>query len=64
MLRNDFFNIFGFNHTVETAFGINNHNGTERAKTETAGFDNVDFVGKIVFFKIFIKCVNNFFTAR
>ena len=48
MLGNDFRNILRFYHAVKSAFGINNHNGTQGAKAEASGFNDLDLFGQAV----------------
>jgi hypothetical protein len=44
MLLNDFLNIVCVNLAVESSFRINDNNGTESAKTEATGLNELNLV--------------------
>ena len=48
MLLDEFLDVFHFHGAVESAFGINDDDGAHRAKSEAAGLDQHNFVGKVI----------------
>ena len=61
---NDFVHIFGLNLAVEGTFGINDHDRTECAKTETTGGNDLDFVCDACDFKLFYESFTNVHGVR
>ena len=57
MFFNDFGDILCLYAAVKGSFRINDHDGTQSAKTETTGRNDFDFVGKTVFGKLFDELV-------
>ena len=55
MLLHDLGDILGLYHAVEGTVGVYDHDGTERAKTETTGGDQLDFFRQPLDFELFFK---------
>ena len=64
MLGNDFCNIFFLNTAVECTFGVNDNNGAEGAKTETACLNNLNFFRETVLCDLVFEGGNEYLTAR
>ena len=64
MLGNDFVHIFGLNLAVEGAFGVNDHDRAECAKTETTGSNYLDFVFDACELKFFYESLANVHGVR
>ena len=64
MLRHDLLDIFHFDIGVEGAFGIDDHNGAEGAKTEATGLHHLHFFIKTGSLDLFYHQVVDFLTVR
>ena len=63
MLLDDAGNIIDLDAGIERAFGIDDHDRTERAETEAAGADDVDFLIKTDLGKLLSHLGNELFTV-
>ena len=52
----DFSNVFFFNSAVECAFGVDNNNGAESAKTEATCLNNLYFFLNALLLTLFLEC--------
>ena len=59
MLLNDLGDILDLDHGVEGALGIDDHDRTQRAQTEAAGGDDVDFLLKAFLDQLFLELLGN-----
>ena len=57
MLLDDLGDVFGLDHAVEGAVGVNDHDRTKRAKTEAAGRDELDFLGQTLLCQLSLKSI-------
>ena len=58
MLVNNFGHIFNLDLAVKSTLRVNNDYRTERAQTEAARSDNLDFICKTFFCNLFFKLSN------
>ena len=57
VLLDDLGDVFGLDHAVEGAVGINDHDRAERAKTEAAGRDELDLLGQPLLCQLFFESI-------